>query len=271
MKKSVKVLLFLLCAVFVGVFLFSGYKLYSIVHGYKTAERQYDSLTDRYVAAASPTPTAAAQPFPAQTAPEATPEPERSPIQVDFNELRNESADVVGWIYSEGTQINYPIAQSLLDNHATAEYYYLYRDIHGNYSGNGTPFLDSYCAADFNNYNSIVYGHHMKDGSMFASLDYYRTAGYYEQHPVMYLNTPGQNYRIDIFAGYVTDADSNTYTIFFPDDNSFLLYCQDMKAQSDFPSNVAFQAGDRIITLSTCSYEWNDARYVIQGKLVPID
>ena len=83
-------------------------------------------------------------------------------------------------------------------------------------------------------------------------------------------NTPGQDYRIDVFAGYVTDADSNTYIISFPDTSSFQLYCQDMKAQSDFASDVVIEPGDRIITLSTCSYEYYDARYVIQGKLVPL-
>ena len=127
------------------------------------------------------------------------------------------------------------------------------------------------CASDFSSYNNIVYGHHMNDGSMFASLDGYRkTAGYYEEHPVMYLNTPTQNYRVDVFAGYLTDADSSTYTIVFPDEGSFLTYCRDMKAQSDFASDVVIEPGDRIITLSTCAYDWYDARYVVQGKLVPL-
>ena len=128
------------------------------------------------------------------------------------------------------------------------------------------------CAGDFSDYNSIIYGHHMNDGSMFASLDNYRKPDgqFAKDHMVMYLNTPTQNYRVELFAGYLTDADSNTYTSSFPDTSSFLLYCQEMKAKSDFPSDVEIQPGDRIITLSTCSYEWHDARYVVQGRLVPI-
>ena len=70
--------------------------------------------------------------------------------------------------------------------------------------------------------------------------------------------------------GYLTDADSSTYTVSFPDTSSFLLYCQDMKAKSNFHSDVEIQAGDRIVTLSTCAYDWYDARYVVQGKLVPL-
>lgn len=268
MKKSVKVLLFILCAIFAGVFAFSGYKLFTIMHGYKTAERTYSSLSDRYVA-----PIPSATPF-AVADPAATPAPavELSPLSVDFNELLGECPDIVGWIYSEGTKINYPVVQCKRDNPVTADYYYLYRDIHGNYSGNGTPFLDVKCAGDFSDYNSIIYGHHMNDGSMFASLDGYRKDGdtYYQQHPILYLNTPSQNYRVELFAGYLTDADSSTYTVSFPDTSSFLLYCQDMKAKSNFHSDVEIQAGDRIVTLSTCAYDWYDARYVVQGKLVPL-
>ena len=272
MSGPAKALLLVLCAVFLGVFAFSGYKLFTIVHGYKSSERQYNSLTERYVA---PVPSASPTPAPVDAA-APTAEPvnlNKSPIQVDFAQLKAECADIVGWIYSEGTPINYPIVRCAYDNPAIADYYYLYRDIHGDYSANGTPFLDVNCSPDFNNYNSIVYGHHMKDGSMFASLDNYRSTDptFLNEHPCMYLNTPTQDYRIELFAGYVTDADSNTYTLFFPDDASFLLYCQEMKDRSDFKTDVELSPGDRIITLSTCSYEWHDARYVVQGKLVPLE
>lgn len=274
MKKPVRILLAFLCAVFVGVFAFSGYKLFTILHAYRVAERQYDSLSDRYVApqasdAPLVTPEAAPEAQPEATAP--AQRTEESPITVDFNQLRQESGEVVGWIYSENTKINYPVVQHPGDNPTTADYYYLYRDIHGNYSGSGTPFLDVKCAGDFSDFNSVIYGHHMNDGSMFASIGDYRREGYYAQHPILYLNTPSRNYRVEVFAGYITDADSSTYTINFPDESSFLLYCRDMKAQSDFSSEVEVLPGDRIVTLSTCSYEYYDARYVIQGRLVPLD
>jgi len=259
MKKSVKILLFVLCAVFAGVFLFSGYKLFTIIHGYKSSERQYNNLSNRYVAAAPSATPEAEQEEKQEEVPQ-----EISPIFVDFNELSKECPDIVGWIYSEGTPINYPIVKAG-DND-----YYLYRDIYGNYSGNGTPFMDMKCRGDFKDYNSVIYGHHMQDGSMFASISNYRKEGYYEEHPVMYLNTPTMDYRVEIFAGYVTDADSNTYTLMFPDTSSFLLYCQEMQAQSNFKTNVEIQPGDTIITLSTCSYEYYDARYVVQGRLVPL-
>ncbi len=280
MKKSVKVLLFLLCAVLTGVFLFSGYKLYSIYAGYRQSARQFNDLADKYVTGtpaptatpfAAPEQTAGPAPVSAETAP--SPAAEVSPIRQDVRALQAEYPDGVGWLYSPDTVITYPIVRSSYDNPDAAEYYYLYRAVDGSYSGNGTPFMDCRNSANFSDYNTIVYGHHMNDGSMFASLDNYRNPDgvYLSEHPVMYLRTPERDYKIELFAGYVCDADSNTYTMYFPDESSFLIYCRDMKAKSDFRSDVEVQPGDCIITLSTCSYEWHDARYVVQGRLVPMD
>ena len=130
--------------------------------------------------------------------------------------------------------------------------------------------VDCMCEKDFAGQNTVIYGHHMNDGSMFASLSKYRTEGYYEAHPVLYLNTPSQNYKIEVFAGYVTDAESDSYILGFSDEGDYLRFLADMKAQSDFDSPVELSSEDRIVTLSTCSYEYFDARYVVQGKLVPI-
>lgn len=255
MKKSVKLLLTILCAVLVAVFAFSGYKLYSIIHEYKVADNMYNNLNSNFV-------TAGGKEAPQPEDPLAN--EEVSPITVDFDALLNQSTDVVGWIYSADTPINYPIAQ------AEDNFYYLYRFIDGSHNPSGTLFMDCLCLSDFSGRNSVIYGHHMNDGSMFASIREYRKPEYYPEHPVMYLNTPTQNYRIEVFAGYITDADSDTYTIGFTDDEAYLAYLEKMRSQSDFETDVELDADSRIVTLSTCSYEYYDARYVVQGKLVPI-
>lgn len=256
MKKSVKILLIVLCIIFVGVFAFSGYKLYSIMHEYNEADKMYSGLNNQFVSSSS----------------RATPSPddplaneETSPISVDFDALLAQSQDVVGWIYGPDTVINYPIVQ------AEDNFYYLYRFIDGTYNGSGTIFMDCLCNPDFSGRNSVIYGHNMNDGSMFASIRNYTQQEYYDEHPTLYLNTPTQNYRIEVFSGYVTDADSDTYTIGFMDDAAFTDYIARMRSQSTFESSVEVTAEDNIITLSTCSYEYYDARYVLQGKLVPIN
>ena len=253
----IRIVLILLIAVLLGVFAFAAYKLYTIQHEYKESERKYDSVATQFTTEQSKKPKATAAPQEEDVGP-------KSPVEVDFGPLLEQCPDIVGWIYSENTVINYPLVRGA-DND-----YYLHRFIDGSYNGGGTIFMDFKNYGDFSDPNSIFYGHHMNDGSMFASLSKYREEGYYEEHPVLYINTPTQNYRVDVFAGYVCDADSDTYRIGFDSDEDFLNYVERMRSQSDFSTDVEIQPGDHLVTLSTCSYEWYDARYVVQGKLVPI-
>lgn len=262
MKKPVKALLIVLCLIFLGVFGFSGYKLYTIMHEYKVAADTYDSLSSQFVSTEHTVPTP--RPTPKEGEEEILLDDEVSPISVDFEGLQKTSTDVIGWIYCPDTVINYPVVMAE-DND-----YYLHRYIDGEYNAGGSIFADCLCNRDFSSRNTVLYGHHMNDGSMFASLRGYHKEGYYEQHPVLYLNTPTMNYRIEVFAGYITDADSDSYKISFATDKQFTQYAEKMKSQSDFVTDVELLPTDRIITLSTCSYEYYDARYVIQGRLVPI-
>jgi len=256
-------LLLVLVVIFGIIFGYSAYKLYSIMHEYKVSERRYDNVANSAISTAAP--TASMAPFEAQPEQEPQPQVETSPINVDFDNLLEQCKDIVGWIYCEDTVINYPMVRGN-DND-----YYLHRFIDGSYNGGGTLFMDFKCNRDFSDPNSIIYGHHMNDGSMFASLKKYQTdPDYYSKHPVFYINTPTQNYRMDVFAGFVCDADSDTYTIGFSDDLSFQNWLNRMVSQSDFTTDVQVTPEDHIVTLSTCSYEWYDARYVVLGKLVPI-
>ena len=264
MKKSVKVLLIILCVIFLGIFGFSGYKLYSIMHEYKVAADTYNDLSNHYVSSAAASTPRPARPAAKGEEEEEVLDPEISPISVDFEGLMLASTDVIGWIYSPDTVINYPVVM------AEDNYYYLHRYIDGDYNAGGSIFADCLCERDFSLKNTILYGHHMNDGSMFASLRNYHQEGYYENHKVMYLNTPKRNYRIEIFAGYITDADSDSYNVAFASEEEFTAWVEKRVSQSDFTTTVEVQPTDRIITLSTCSYEYYDARYVIQGRLVPI-
>ncbi len=259
MKKSVKILLTVLCLIFVGIFAFSGYKLYSIMHEYKVAENKYNDLSNRFVNSDRK-----------KTESEMSEEDklaneETSPIDVDFNALREQCADVVGWIYSEDTVINYPMVI------AEDNFYYLRRMIDGNYNSSGTLFLDCLNEGDFSSKNTLIYGHNMRDGSMFASIRNYDKQEYYDAHPKLYINTPDGNYRVEVFSAYITDADSDTYTIGFSSDEDYQAYLDKMVSQSAFTSDVKPTSKDRIVTLSTCTYEYADARFVVQGRLVPIN
>ncbi len=112
--------------------------------------------------------------------PELTEPEETTPITVDFEALRKENGDVVGWLYCEDTPINYPIVQSE-DND-----YYLRRLLDSTWNIAGTIFMDYRNAPDFSDWNTIIYGHNMNNDSMFGTLQDYKKQAYYEEHPVLY-------------------------------------------------------------------------------------
>lgn len=183
------------------------------------------------------------------------------PIEVDFEQLRKTNGDTVAWIYCEGTPINYPIAQS--DDNS----YYLHLRLDGTRSAAGTLFADFRCSNDFSELNSIVYGHNMKNGTMFGTLPKYKNQSYYDEHPAMWLVTPDKSYKIELIAGFVTESDSDSYDIFY-DRSDLEMYIETAVSRSTFVSGADVGSVGRIIELSTCSYEYNDARYVVLGELI---
>ncbi|WP_276951575.1 class B sortase [Acetatifactor muris] len=198
-----------------------------------------------------------------------------APLEVDFPRLREVNGDVVGWIYCEGTVINYPVLQGE-DND-----YYLHRNMNRQTHNAGSIFVDAANQPGFGDSNTIIYGHHMKNGSMFASLDEWAAQEYYEEHPVMWLLTPQQNYRILLFAGYTTSAASDTYTIFPDSCDELEEYLKQCMEKSDFEADfnmtgpdareeISLSRNDQYVVLSTCAYSFQDARYVLHGKLVPV-
>ena len=273
MKKSLRSLLAVLCIVLFLLVCFSGWKIYSIMHAYKTAERRYDSLAGSVVAAAVPgtdETAAASSAAPAsedgtQAGAQDLPSvQELSPVSVDFDELRRIGGDVVAWICLPHTAINYPVAQGR-DNE-----FYLTRFLDGSQISGGTLFADYLCPSDFSGKNTIIYGHNMKDGSMFALIDDYGEQSFYDQHPVMYLNTPTQNYRVDIFSGFTTDPESFVYATAFASAEDFAAHLRALYASSEIDCGVSVSPDDRIVTLSTCTYSGEDVRFVVCGKLSAI-
>ena len=111
----------------------------------------------------------------------------------------------------------------------------------------------------------------MKNGSMFATLDHWAEQEYYEGHPVMWLLTPEQDYKIVLFSGYTTSASSDTYAIFDGPCQELDAYLIKCRSQSDFSAEVELEGDSRYVLLSTCAYVFDNARFVLHGKLVPVD
>lgn len=261
MKKNIRTILIVVFVILVLVFLYSAYRVTHTVHQYNESARYYDRTRKDAVKFDDSQMT--------DRDPGATPEPNHlrvtSPINVDFDALINTNADIKAWLYSPDTKIDYPVVQSQ-DNS-----YYLYRFMDGSYNPSGTLFMDYRCTGDFSGKNTVIYGHHMSDGSMLASIVEYKDQAYYDEHPVMFLNTLEGNFRLDIFAGFVTWYDSRVYTFDFDSRTEFNEWITLMRSYSDFESDVEFGPDDRLVTLSTCTYEYDNARYVLMAKLVPIE
>ena len=182
------------------------------------------------------------------------------PINVDFKVLKNQNQDIIAWLYSQDTPINYPIVQ------ANDNDYYLRRLIDGTYNQAGTLFIDYRNNSDFNDYKTIVYGHNMKNETMFGTLINYTNQEYYDEHKEMYLLTENKNFKIELIAGYTTSNESNIYTLPTTINiNEELL--QTAIRNSTFKSEVKVTTQDKIIVMSTCSYDYENARYVLLGVL----
>lgn len=181
--------------------------------------------------------------------------------RVDFESLRKLNSDVVGWIYGPGTAINYPVVQGE-DNS-----YYLTHMFDGRENKCGSIFMDSLNEADFSSTNSIIHGHHMRNGSMFASLTGYKAQSYYDTHPILWLTTPGKSYKVELFAGFVTETDSDAWQIEYSSREEYRAWLDKMIERSVFESDVKPGEDDRILTLATCSYEYSDARFMVMGIL----
>ena len=186
------------------------------------------------------------------------------PIQVDFDSLQALNEDIIAWLYCEGTVIDYPVCKCEDDE------FYLEHAYDRSSSHSGAIFLEAENTPDFSDTNNILYGHHMKNKTMFATLSYWAEQEYFEQHPYMWLLTPDQNYRIDLFSGYLTSALSDVYAVYQGYGMMLEEYLVKAADSSDFTSDVVIpEEGFSYIVLSTCEYQFENARYVLHGKLVP--
>lgn len=187
---------------------------------------------------------------------------------MDFTALREVNDDVLGWILIPGTVISYPLLQGN-DNS-----YYLNHTWKKWTSVVGAIFMEYTNSPDLRDFNTIIYGHRMNNGSMFASLKYYKKQSYWSSHPYVYITDDNGSHRYEIFAAYEVSTAGDTYKLGFPTEQSkqdFIDYCLD---QSVIDTGITPTVYDRILTLSTCTGNGHATRWVVQARLkgeVPSD
>ena len=262
-KRVLFTCLTIVFAVMLGI---SANRLISTVLEQRESTRVYDALAE-HVTFVPPILQPGTQHVPPQEGGEAPGEeiaPEPVFPTVDFAALAEINPNIVGWLVLEGTVINYPVVH-WRDNDR-----YLHRLFDGTRNPAGTLFVDSRNAPGFSDLNNIIHGHHMRDGSMFATLYRFQSQEFFDAHPQMLLMTPERNYIIKLFAGYAANIREESWQIDFNSYTEFDQWIRDSIARSDFTSNVHAGARDRIMTFSTCTTFSDNARYVVLGKMVPV-
>lgn len=178
---------------------------------------------------------------------------------IDLSALQEINPDVLGWIEIPGTEISYPILQS--DNND----FYLNHTWKKEPNSVGSIYLECQVDPEFTDFNTIIYGHRMRDLSMFGSLKYYQDTDYWQEHPCVYIVTAGEVYRYDIFAAYNADPEDIIYGLKI---NSRLKkdeLIQYSLGQSVIETGIVPTTYDRILTLSTCTGNGHESRWVVQA------
>lgn len=228
-----------------GVFCFSGFKLFQIYSGYHKGETEYEDIVKLAVTNNEKEETGHL-------------------IDVDFEALKEINPDVVAWIHFEAPEIiNYPVVQGK-DNDE-----YLYKTFKGYDNTVGTIFVNAYNNPDFNDKNTLIYGHYMYNGTMFNELDSYADKDFWEAHPYFYIYTPdGREIKYQIYSAGVVKDTSESYTYQFENDASFEMFLQITKSISNYDTGVNPTVDAEVVTLSTCTKDDNDDRFVVHGVKV---
>lgn len=259
-KKGIMRILTLLC---LAVFLFSAWKLVGIFQEYREAEQLYNDAANEFTTLNSDQDKEHAVPVPTMR--------EQAPVEVDFSNLLKINDDIIGWIYMEDTVVNYPLLQG--ENNL----YYLDKTLYKKYLASGSIYLDCDNEPDFSDAHSIIFGHNMKNHTMFGDLSDLRDEDYLKEHPyVDLILTDGTWMRYEICSMYRAHVEDGTFRAPLNKAKNFkpfmeLITEKNMYADSELDLPVV-QEDDKVLTLSTCTEDSADLeRFVVHAVLVSVD
>ena len=258
-NKVGDVLLTIVLIAAICIFCYAAYNLYHIYTEYKKGSDEYNAIAQMAVTERAPEQDSSPEEEAGPDSPKL-----KAPMDIDFDSLRNINTDVIGWIYVEALDgVSYPVVKGE-DNDQ-----YLHMTYEKNYNFAGTIFVDYENKADFSDCNTLVYGHNMKNGSMFGQLkNFSKDDSAYNKSKYFWIFTPEKNYRYEIISAYTTAVNSDTYTLFKGPGQEFVDYMNKIVSYSDVKTTPGeLGVGDKIVTLSTCTGN-ESTRYVVQGKRV---
>lgn len=240
----------LILALAIAVFLFSGYKLCTILLEYQKGDSEYQSIIDQVIILNTN-----------DTNQDGKEQTKEQKFKVDFEKLLSINNEAVGWIrFDNPDKINYPIVQGL-DNDK-----YLKQTVEGEQNTAGSIFMDAYNTADFSDKNTFIYGHNMKNGSMFGQLRKYKEFEFYKENPYFYIYTPdGKEAKYQVYAVCIVEDTSESYNKFYENDDEYLQYLQYIKSISRYDTGVEVTAQTQLVSLSTCTNVTKTQRLLVHG------
>ena len=259
-----------------AVFLYSGYTLYGFYKEYKKSSDEYDNLENSYAVDQEQESENidkledddALQSISGQEVRKVLEDGEEKTLPVlknpiDFTQLLSVNSDIVGWLRIRALDISYPVVQGK-DND-----YYLHRTFEKTDNFAGCLFVNSYNMGDFTDQNTIIYGHNMKNGSMFGKLKNFSDPEVFKKSRYFWIFTPDFIYQYRIFSASVVDKTGLTYQISFTDDEFDQFISRAYSNSVVDNQDVTVTKEDRIVTLSTCTGD-DSTRFVVMGKLAQI-
>ena len=259
-----------------AVFLYSGYTLYGFYKEYKKSSDEYDNLENSYAVDQEQESENidnledddALQSISGQEVRTVFEDGEEKTLPVlknpiDFTQLLSVNSDIVGWLRIRALDISYPVVQGK-DND-----YYLHLTFEKTDNFAGCLFVNSYNMGDFTDQNTIIYGHNMKNGSMFGKLKNFNDPEVFKKSRYFWIFTPDFIYQYRIFSASVVDKTGLTYQISFTDDEFDQFISRAYSNSVVDNQDVTVTKEDRIVTLSTCTGD-DSTRFVVMGKLAQI-
>lgn len=230
----------------VCVFVFSLYQLAIMLIPYHTGGQEYEEIQNLAVTA----------------------DEDGSGFSVDFDALLEINPDTIAWIrFDEPSIINYPVVKSADNNE------YLTKTFSENDNKLGAIFMDMRNSSDFSDRNTIIYGHHLNvSPEMFSRLHLYEDEEFCREHPNFYIYTPDGSVRTyTVFSAGVVNAAANNYDVEFASDEEFEQYIELCRESSNYQVDVEVNAQSQILSLSTCTGDQRDERFLLQGVLTAVD
>lgn len=196
--------------------------------------------------------------------------PKKTERMLQVEELKKKNSDIIGWIEIEGTNINYPVLQGS-DND-----FYMTHNYEKEESVYGSLFLDKDYDWKRGSNNLLIYGHNMQDGSMFHDLLNYADKDYYEEHPIIRFTTPEEDAEYEIIAAFRSrvyyKSEQNVFRYYYfvnPESKEeYEEFVKNAKEASIYDTRNTAEYGDKLITLSTCSYHTEDGRFAVIGRKI---